>query len=175
MSSQQRPTAGFSLVELLVTVAVISVIAAIAAPALLRAKASGNEASAIASTRAVETAERSFASTCGSGFYADSLAGLATPPPAGGQGFISEDIGVDGVVKSGYMLNLMPGNPVLLPLPVCNNTTITDSYAFVADPMVPGSTGNRYFFSNGGSNIWQDEAPFPPVYVGPPGQGTPLQ
>jgi prepilin-type N-terminal cleavage/methylation domain-containing protein len=175
MASKQRSTAGFSLIELLIVVAIMGVVAAVATPALLRAKVSGNEASAIASTRAVETAQRSFASTCGGGFYSDSLAALATPPPSGGQGFVTSDIGTDGIEKSGYVLNLMPGNPVIAPIPVCNNTTLTDSYAFVADPAVQGSTGNRYFFSNGGSNIWQDEAPFPPVYEGPPGQGSPLQ
>lgn len=172
--ANHNDTAGFTLIELLVTVAIIGVVTAMGMPALLRAKVSGNEASAIASVRAVETGQRAFSFTCGDGAYADSLAGLATPPPAGGQGFISEDIGLDPARKSGYLVTLMPGNPVPAAV-VCNGTTVSDTYAVVADPEVPGSTGNRYFFSNGGSNIWQDEAPFPAVYAGPPGQGTPIQ
>ena len=135
--ANHNDTAGFTLIELLVTVAIIGVVTAMGMPALLRAKVSGNEASAIASVRAVETGQRAFSFTCGEGAYADSLAGLATPPPAGGQGFISEDIGLDPARKSGYLVTLMPGNPVPAAV-VCNGTTVSDTYAVVADPEVPG-------------------------------------
>jgi prepilin-type N-terminal cleavage/methylation domain-containing protein len=174
-TSQHTDTAGFTLIELLVTVAVIGVIAAVATPALLRAKMSGNEASAIASVRAVETGQQAFAVTCGDGGYADSLAGLAVPPGSGiGEAYISPDLADDPALKSGYLFTLMPGNPIPSAV-VCNGTTVADSYALVADPEAPGATGIRYFFSNAGSNIWQDDAPFPAVYVGPPGVGVPIQ
>ena len=67
---------GFTLIELLIVVAIIGVIASVAAPGLLRARMAGNEASAIASLRAVNAAQSIFAASCGGGFYAPSLEAL---------------------------------------------------------------------------------------------------
>src|SRR6476619_5643590 len=90
--SRHHPSSGFTLVELLIVVAIIAAIAAMATPGLLRARISGNEASAIASLRAISTAQATFSRSCANGLYAAALDVLGTGP-SGEAPFISLDLG----------------------------------------------------------------------------------
>ena len=136
---------GFSLIELLIVVAIILIIAAIAIPNLLRARMAANEASAAAAIRTLNTAEVSyqnkFNTTKG---YAPTLVSLGpngvaapcVPDPAG----VTGDCQIDSVLASGtkggyvYTYASAGGPPAV-------------SYTVIATPITPNQTGTRQFCS----------------------------
>jgi len=140
---------GFSLIELLIVVAIILIIAAIAIPNLLKSKMAANQASAVASLRTMNTSEVTYSSTYNEGFTSTLL---QLGPPSGGAATSAAAGLIDSVLaagtKSGYSFTYAPGNAD----PSGNYAT----YTINANPTVVGSTGQNYYFTDDSAVIRQN-------------------
>jgi type IV pilus assembly protein PilA len=139
---------GFSLIELLIVVAIILIIAAIAIPNLLKSKMAANQASAVASLRTLNTAEITYSSTYNQGFSSN-LAQLG--PPTSGNATSALAGLVDSVLaagtKSGYAFAYTAGATV---------NGVTPTYGITANPITPGTTGLNYYFTDDSAVIRQN-------------------
>ena len=112
---------GFTLIELMIVVAIIAIIAAIAIPSLLNARKAGNEASAISSCRTLTTVNEQYRTRFQS--YSTSLANLLA------NNYIDNVLG--NGAKSGYTFTY---------------TGAVNTWSCTANPVTKGTTGDRFFF-----------------------------
>jgi len=168
---------GFTLIELMIVMAIIGIILAIAFGQYRNMQSKGNEASAIASLRSIAAAEWQFAQTCGNQKYATTLPGLGQPIPTTGHAFLSPDLtGGDQVEKSGYLFKIT-AKPLDGVAQACNGTPVADGYAATADPARPGMSGDRFFAVNADRVLYEDSETFTEKMPeeGNPGKGTEIK
>jgi type IV pilus assembly protein PilA len=145
-----RKQKGFSLIELLIVVAIILIIAAIAIPNLLRSRIAANEASAVGSIRTINTAEVTYASTYPSeGFATDlcTLGGSGTSASSAAALLLDNVLGdcVKAKGSSASDANRKSGYDFYV---TASGTSPIPTYEVNAQPAVVDQTGKRYFYSN---------------------------
>jgi len=145
----KKSSQGFSLIELLIVVAIILIIAAIAIPNLLRSRIAANQASAVGSLRTLNTAEITYSSTYNVGFT-QTLTYLAPPATASNPTSTAAGL-IDSVLaagaKSGYSFTFSPG--------ASDSTGRINTYSFIAVP-ITSSTGTNYYFTDQSGVIRQN-------------------
>ncbi len=144
-----KSSKGFSLIELLIVVAIILIIAAIAIPNLLRSRIAANQSSAVGSLRTLNTAEVTYSSTYNVGFTG--TLGYLAPDPTGNAPTSTAAGLIDSVLaagaKSGYSFTYSPG--------ASDATGRIQTYAFTAIP-ITSSTGTNYYYTDQSGVIRQN-------------------
>lgn len=175
---QVRREVGFTMVELLMVVAIISTVAAVAVPGMTRARAAALESSAVGTLRAVNSAQASYAASCASGFYAASMLWLTRPPIGGSAAFIGPDFNRNTLRRRGYRFRFRRGwrargNQQRS----CNGLRPRRSvrnYTFSADPLL--RDGSRHFATNQAGTLYESPRRIRIRFQGaPPPPARPLQ
>lgn len=149
MSVEPAGERGITGVEVLLGLLVIGVVSALTAVYVQHARIVGNEASAIASLRAINLAQTTYASTCAEAGFAQSLDDLGKAPADFSHSFITPDLAANGVTKDGYVFTMQADTAATIVTPVdrvCNAPAKHAMSAyFVAATPVNAQSGHRTF------------------------------
>lgn len=144
---------GFSLIELLIVVAIILVIATIAIPSFIRSRMAANEASAVYSIKAIVISQTSYSSTYPTVGFADTLKKLSTPAPGDpptidAAGYLDSVLacGSQPCLKSGYNFSIVDAS----------GTPVVANFRVIAVPVQAGVTGRRGFCADSQGLITYD-------------------
>jgi type II secretory pathway pseudopilin PulG len=175
----RRHETGFTLIDLLFVIALIGVLASMAIPGLMRARGAAQASSALGTLRVVNSAQLTYAISCGLGFYSPDFPTLGVPPPNSTEGYLPRELsGGFTFNKSGYIFSLA-GTPLGGAPATCNGLAAGASapgYAVVADPLDPSSAG-RYFGTNADGLIYQHTSSLAATMPehGGPAAGSPIK
>ena len=165
---------GFTLLELLIVLAIVAILLSIAAVVYQQGRIRGGEAAAIAALDAINQSQFAYMQTCGRQRYAPTLGELGKPIPGTSSAFLSPDLAREGeeVLKSGYIFR-MSGTPVPDAPKTCTGAVPVSGYKVTADPAVPGVAGEHHFATNTDRVIFEDAKSFHPEMpeTGAPGHG----
>jgi hypothetical protein len=178
-SRRTKSEAGFTLIDMLFVVALVGLLASLAIPGLMKARGAAQSASALGTLRVVNSAQLSFAITCGLGFYSPDFPTLAIPAPGSVEAFLPSEMASGATfVKGGYNFSMagtaLPGAPA-----TCNGLGAGSSapgYAIVADHLGAVPNG-RFFGTNADGVIYEHTVSLAgtmPESGGPPA-GSPIR
>ena len=174
-----RGESGFTLIDMLFVVALIGLLSTLAIPGLTRARGAAQASSALGTMRMINSAQLSYAISCGLGFYAPDLPTLAKKPLGTIEAFVPPEFGAGvTVVRTGYNFSMaitaVAGTPA-----TCNGLAAGQTgsgYAVVADP-IDFLQNPRYFGTNADGVLYEHTATLGPVMPesGPPPVGQPIK
>jgi hypothetical protein len=174
-----RGESGFTLIDMLFVIALIGLLSTLAIPGLMRARGAAQSASALGTMKLVNSAQLSFAITCGLGFYSPNFQTLGVMPPAAVDSFLPAEMSAGPTfIKSGYTFS-MAGTGVGGAPASCNGLAAgaaAAGYAIIADPL-DVTPQARYFGTNSDGTIYEGTASFDTTMpeTGAPPAGAPLK
>jgi type IV pilus assembly protein PilA len=148
--SNSRRERGFSLIELLIVVAIILIIMGIAIPNLMKSRMTANQAAAVGALKTINAAAVTYSATYGNG-YPPSLAALGPPPGGGSSSTCDNSNLIDSLLASGrrngYVFTYTGVNPLPSPAPNCSSPGF-NAYSVEASPELRGKTGEVSYFTD---------------------------
>ena len=174
-----RNQRGFTLIDILFVVGLIGVLCSMAIPGLTRARGAAQASSALGTLRVINSAQLSFAITCGLGFYSPNLQTLGVKPPSATEPFLAPELSSAAtVVKSGYTFTTA-GTPLAGAPASCNGLAAgaaAPGYFATADPL-DAQQVPRFFGTNADGAIYEDIATLTGVMpeTGAPASGAPIK